>query len=270
MTSEKDFIIEAIHHVLPIVNTARIEKTVTSCIVMKHHRNVVIGARLRAFRKAAGFSSAPAAAQRYGWKASTLTSHENGTRPIKYPDAEEYAAKLSRPGAKIEGRDIIYGPNAKNIPTLDLGISRVPVVGMVGAGAAVEPEFDQTSVLYEIELQMLVPKELIAFQVLGDSMIPRYDDGDVILVWREQKRALESFYGHEAAVRTTEGRRYLKTILHGRTPDTVLLQSHNAKLIEGVRLEWIGEIYSTIRSDQVNRLEKSATKKPTASRHRSA
>jgi repressor LexA len=97
-------------------------------------------------------------------------------------------------------------------------------------------------------------------------MMPRYDDGDVILVWRHQKRSLESFYGEEAAVRTSDGRRFLKTILYGKSAQAVNLQSFNAKMIEGVRLEWIGEIYSTIRGNQVHRLAKSRTVRPQRSR----
>lgn len=209
--------------------------------------------RLRAYREAAGFRFAAQAARQYRWVESTLRSHENGTRPIGDDDADEYASKLSRPGRKISGRDIMYGPAEVPADPSEQGIRRVPVVGRVGAGATVEPEFEQEGELYEVELPYPVPEDLIAFQVEGESMMPRYDDGDVILVWREQRRSLESFYGQEAAVRTSDGRRYIKTILYGKSQAAVNLQSFNAKLIEGVRLEWIGEIYSTIRADQVHR-----------------
>lgn len=223
--------------------------------------------RLRNYRVAAGFKSVAAAAARYGWTASTLRSHENGNRTIGPDDAERYAAKFSRPGRRISGQDIMYGPSEVPQNPAETGILRVPVVGMIGAGALIEPEYEQIPAegLYQVELPIPVPEELIAFQVEGDSMMPRYDDGDVILVWREQRRSLESFYGQEAAVRTADGRRFLKTILYGKTRSVVNLQSFNAKLIEGVRLEWIGEIYSTIRADQVHRLER----KSKAIRHES-
>jgi phage repressor protein C with HTH and peptisase S24 domain len=211
--------------------------------------------RLRAYRTAAGFKSASEAARRYNWTVSSYISHENGTRKMGDDDADKYAAKLSRPGRKISGQDILYGPPAVADPDTQ-GVSTIGVVGLIGAGAVVEPEFEQEGTLFEVELPFLVPKDLVAFQVDGDSMMPRYDDGDVILVWREQRRSLESFYGEEAAVRTADGRRYIKVILYGKTRDTVNLQSFNAKMIEGVKLEWIGEIYSTIRSGQIHRLEK--------------
>lgn len=226
--------------------------------------------RLRAYREAAGLRSAAAAARQYRWKEAGYRHHENGTRPIGDDDADRYAEKLSRPGRKISGKDIMYGPPDTPAEPAEQGIRHVMVVGNIGAGATVEPEFEQEGGLYEVELPYPVPENLVAFQVDGDSMMPRYDDGDVILVWREQKRALESFYGQEAAVRTADGRRFLKVILYGKNNNVVNLQSFNAKLIEGVRLEWIGEIYSTIRADQVHRVAKArrARQRPAAGKSR--
>lgn len=216
--------------------------------------------RLRAYREAARIPSAAAAARMYRWGEAGYRHHENGTRPIGDDDAEKYAARLSRPGRKVTAKDIMYG--SEGVPVaVEPGVRRVLVVGRVGAGAIVEPEFEQEGGLYEVELLYPVPEALIAFQVEGDSMMPRYDDGDVILVWREQRRSLESFYGEEAAVRTSDGRRFVKTILHGKSRNVVDLQSFNAKMIKGVRLEWIGEIYSTIRSNQVHDTERRMARK---------
>ncbi|WP_172841983.1 S24 family peptidase [Bradyrhizobium lablabi] len=271
--SENDCIPDSIHGVSRLVNTARIKNIGTVRIGMAgDDRDEVIQARaqrLKAYREAAGFRFAAEAARRYRWVEPTYRSHENGTRPIGDDDADRYAIGFSRPGRKITGKDIMYGPAETPADPSESGILRVPVVGMIGAGAVVEPEFEQVPEggIYEVELPYAVPEDLIAFQVEGDSMMPRYDDGDVILVWKDQKRSLESFYGEEAAVRTHDGRRYIKTILYGKTRQTVNLQSFNAKLIEGVRIEWIGEIYSTIRAGQVHRLTKrDRARKPVAKR----
>lgn len=131
--------------------------------------------------------------------------------------------------------------------------NEVAVVGYIGAGAEILPEFEQVPPegLYSVTLPFAMPDEMIALEVKGDSMLPRYDDGDVVVVYREQRRALESFFGTEAAVRTTDGKRYLKQILKGARG--VNLFSWNAKPIENVSLDWIGEIYVTVRSDQIRR-----------------
>ena len=60
-----------------------------------------------------------------------------------------------------------------------------------------------------------MPEESIAFEVEGDSMWPRYDPGDVIICWRQGTDA-DEVVGWEAAVRTADGKRYLKRIRRGR------------------------------------------------------
>ncbi len=85
-------------------------------------------------------------------------------------------------------------------------------------------------------------------------MLPKYENGDVIVVYREQRHPLSSFYGEEAAVRLKSGERYLKTIERGNSTGVVNLKSFNAKPINGVKLEWIGEICFTLPRGQIERL----------------
>ena len=122
----------------------------------------------------------------------------------------------------------------------------VPVMGYVGAGAEVLPEFEQVPPdgLDLVSIPLAMPAEMIAFQVRGDSMYPVYRDGHVIVVYREQRKPIESFYGTEAAVRTTDGRRFIKTITRGQRG--VNLISWNAAPIEGVNLAWVGEIFAAL------------------------
>lgn len=133
----------------------------------------------------------------------------------------------------------------------------VPIMGYLGAGAEVEPEWEQVPEegIDQITIPFPLPADMIAFTVRGDSMLPAYKDGHVIVVYREQKRPLESFYGEDAAVRTTDGRRFIKTIMRGR-PGTVTLSSFNAAPIEDVTLEWIGEIFGAFPRNQVRRVDR--------------
>ena len=137
-----------------------------------------------------------------------------------------------------------------------LELDRVPIMGRVGAGGDIEPDYEQVVAdeLGTVRVPIAMPGELVAFEVTGESMRPRYDSGDIIVVWADQKRATETFYGEEAAVRTKNGRRYLKTITQGKTRAYATLTSWNAKPIENVKLEWIGEIYLVIRAGQIKRL----------------
>lgn len=142
--------------------------------------------------------------------------------------------------------------NSGETPTKDGGETELPanvvrVMGYVGAGAEVEPEFEQVPPdgLDQIHVPFPLPDDMIAFQVRGDSMLPVFKDGTVIVVYREQKKPLSAFYGEEAAVRTSDGRRFVKTIMRG-ADGLVTLLSHNAGPIADVRLEWIGEIFAIL------------------------
>jgi repressor LexA len=141
-----------------------------------------------------------------------------------------------------------------------LRLNSVPIMGRIGAGASIEPEHEQVPPegLGEVELPFPMAEETIAFEVTGDSMLPKYENGDIIVVFREQRHPLSSFYGEEAAVRLKTGERYLKTIERGKSASLVNLKSFNAKPIVGVRLEWIGEIYVTLPRGQVERLRNKA------------
>ena len=66
----------------------------------------------------------------------------------------------------------------------------VRVVGRIGAGAEILPEFEQIPPegLFEIELPFPLPPDSVAFAVEGDSMWPRYDSGDVVICGKDAER----------------------------------------------------------------------------------
>jgi len=172
------------------------------------------------------------------------------------------AAMGVRPGAVSEILSGLRLIKASEIPNIIeyLDLNSVPIMGRVGAGAAIEPEHEQVPPegLGEIELPFPISEETIAFEVSGDSMLPKYENGDIIVVFKEQQHPVSSFYGEEAAVRLKTGERYLKTIERGKSATQVNLTSFNAKPINGVKLEWIGEIYVTLPRGQIERLRAKA------------
>jgi repressor LexA len=175
------------------------------------------------------------------------------------------AAMGVRPGAVSEILADIRLIKASEIaPIMEyLQLNSVPIMGRVGAGATIEPEYEQVPPegLGDVELPFPIDEEIIAFEVAGDSMLPKYENGDIILVYREQRHPLSNFYGEEAAVRLKSGERYLKTIERGKSPTLVNLTSFNAKPINGVKLDWIGEICVTLPRGQIERLRaKAATR----------
>lgn len=137
---------------------------------------------------------------------------------------------------------------------------RVAIMGYIGGGAEITPDDEQVPPegMEEVDLPFAVTNDLIAFRVTGDSMRPAYRDGDVVLVWKEQKAGADSYYGDEVAVKTRDGRRYIKEIHPGRRAGLFNLVSHNAGVIADTRLDWVGEIYLTIRSRQVRKIGRKA------------
>lgn len=245
---------KSLHPVATTVNTARSDITATLRSMTATKETIAQGRRLAEARMAAGYTSARAAALDNGWAESSYRAHENGTRTIGQDDAERYAKRFRSSGVKVSGKFILYGDGEqaeKNSPNV------LTVVGFIGAGATVEPEFEQVPPegLFSVELPFPIPEDMIGFEVRGDSMAPRYDEGDVIVVWKDQRRAADELVGEEAAVRTADGRRFVKTILRGAKRGSFTLASFNAKPIQDVRLDWVGEIYVTVRSGQLRRMD---------------
>ena len=131
----------------------------------------------------------------------------------------------------------------------------VPVMGFIGAGAEIMPEFEQVPPegLDQVHVPFALPEEMIALEVRGDSMLPVYKDGHVVIVYREQKKPVHAFYGEDAAVRTADGRRFLKTIMKGAP---ITLMSFNAAPIENVGVEWVGEIFAVLPRTQLKKVDR--------------
>ena len=168
------------------------------------------------------------------------------------------AAMGVRPGAVSEilgGERLVKA--SEILPIMQyLELNLAPVMGRVGAGAVIEPDYEQVPPegLGDIALPFPIMEETVAFEIVGDSMLPKYESGDVIVVYKDQRYPLSSFYGEEAVVRLKTGERYLKTIERGKTPSVVNLTSFNAKPIVGVKLDWVGEICLSMPKGQLERL----------------
>lgn len=278
---------------------------------MTDDKNREIGNRLKAARKALGFSSANDAAAILGINYRTYVGHENGNRGISRKTLELYAKRFN---VTIDwlisgGNDAVFNPHkrkideklsfimkatgwrqtdlAERLSVTQAAVSRwfagadprgeqrdkineiyneitgnagvtgntqipsksyVPLMGYIGAGAEIKPDIGQMPAdgLGVIEVPFQMPADMLAFRVRGDGMLSVYQDGNVVFVYKYQKKPLEEFYGENAVVCTDSGERFIKTITRGA--DGANLVSWNAKVIENVKLKWIGEIFAVFPS----------------------
>lgn len=203
-------------------------------------------ARLRKAREMRGFRTAKAAADRFGFNYNTYSQHERGLVGITRA-AASYARAYN-----VSEAWLLTGEGESD--------SRVvPLVGYLGAGAEIDPDYEQVPPegLDQIDVPFPLPDDMVAFKVRGVSMLPVFKPDSIIIVYREQKKPIESFFGEEAAVRTSEGKRYIKTINRGTVPGTVNLISWNdPSPIENQRLEWVGEIFAVLPQSSLKKVSR--------------
>lgn len=181
-------------------------------------------------------------AERTGLSPGYVQRLESGKRNLGFEHLEKFATAL-----EVTERELIPDETDRS--------AVVRVVGKIGAGQEILPEAEQVPPegLKEIEVPFPVPDTTLAFEVDGDSMWPRYDPGDVILCWREGTNFNEVI-GWEAAVRTSNGRRYLKRIVRGSKAKLFNLESFNAPVIRDVKLEWISKVQLVVRAGEWKQL----------------
>lgn len=182
--------------------------------------------RLQLARERAGFATAAEAARRFGWVESTYRAAENGSRPPTRTKAIVYARSF-----RVSPEWLLLGIG-------DAERGPVPVVGYVGAGAEVFA-IDDGGSLDEIEPPPGIGPNAVAVIVRGNSMYPRYQEGDILIY--DEHCTLAQADGEECVVSLIDGRKYVKII---RADGELLatLESWNHPPIRSVQVEWVARI----------------------------
>jgi SOS-response transcriptional repressor LexA len=114
------------------------------------------------------------------------------------------------------------------------------VQGYVGAGAEIFP-FDDNAPLETIDLPPAAPADTVSVIVRGNSMFPRYFDGEY-LFYESQQNAPSDMIGRECVVRLKDGHMFVKTIRRGSKARVFNLESHNGPLLEDKAIEWAARV----------------------------
>lgn len=137
------------------------------------------------------------------------------------------------------------------IPVDELaGREPVPLVGKIGAGGTV--------IFEELDDPPIVPRppvgtgRMIALQVQGDSMLPKYESGDIIYITRDHEGVLPAYLGKYCAVRLADGSTFLKMLTVGTEPGRYTLRSLNAADMENVEVEWATPVRFVLPKGSLN------------------
>ena len=145
-------------------------------------------------------------------------------------------------------QDVQFGTLRKLAGALDveladlLALPRVPIVGKIGAGGSVVFLAPREEEHLEPGETVLRPPgitgKLVALEVEGSSMLPKYKDGDILYIQRNHDGVLEDDIGDDCAVRLKTGETYVKQLVRGSEPERFTLRSLNAPDMENVEVEW--------------------------------
>ena len=124
----------------------------------------------------------------------------------------------------------------------------VPVLGSIGAGGAILFAGDPDLEVNGSGQFPLVPRppltvgRLMALEVVGSSMLPKYEAGEIIYVRRDHEGLLPEYLGRYCAVRTADGGTFLKILANGSEPERYTLRSLNAPDMENVEVAWASPV----------------------------
>jgi phage repressor protein C with HTH and peptisase S24 domain len=120
------------------------------------------------------------------------------------------------------------------------GRGPVPLLGKIGAGGAIL--FEDTEDVETVPRPPLGAGRLMALEVVGESMLPKYEAGDVIYVRRDHDGVLPAYLGDYCAVSLVDGGTFLKILSPGSKPGCYTLRSLNAADMENVEVAWASPV----------------------------
>lgn len=193
---------------------------------------------IRAIRQAAGLTQTEFA-DALGTTQSTVTRWERGS----IPGGEMLKAIADFAQTTVE--------HLMGTEELSSALSNtIPVVGYVGAGAAIIPydDFSKGDGLAQIERPSFIKGRAVAVEVSGDSLLPVAEDGWRLVYAGEQTLDEGAVLNKLCVVKLVDGRALVKRVMRGSQPGRFHLVSTNAPMIEDAELVWAAPVKAIIPS----------------------
>ncbi|WP_238314984.1 XRE family transcriptional regulator [Methylobacterium organophilum] len=181
-----------------------------------------MGERLRGARKMAGFKSAMAAANRFGWPPSTYAAHENGQNQYDTDAAAKYAAAFKTTAAYL----LTGESSKKEAPQTQDRL--VKIVGIVGAGSSEGIEFlSEETFLGFAPVPSTWNIDTVALEVRGNSMRPMAYDGWYVYYDKDVNGITPDMIGEPCVIWLADGRVLIKIPRAGSEKNRYNLESVN-------------------------------------------
>jgi SOS-response transcriptional repressor LexA len=135
---------------------------------------------------------------------------------------------------------------------IDVLAGREPVslVGAIGAGGSII--YEETNDADTVPRPPVGTGPMVALRVQGESMLPKYESGDIIYIQRDPLiGVMPEYVGKYCAVRLTDGATFLKILAHGTEPGRYTLRSLNAADMENVEVEWATPVRFVLPKDSL-------------------
>ena len=121
------------------------------------------------------------------------------------------------------------------------GSGGVELAGEIGAGGIVA-YFKEDHEFESVPRPPLAPGPLMALRVRGESMLPKYEPGDVVYIRRDHDGVLPAYLGRYCAVHLSDGGTYLKILSAGSQAGRYTLRSLNAADMVDVEVVWASPV----------------------------
>lgn len=204
------------------------------------------GAKLKKCRKDSSLSQKEFG-QKIGVAESTVSLYESNKR---FPDADT----LKKISALFEvSLDYLLGnepAKAAQPKTTGRGV-RIPVLGRVVAGIPIEA-VEEILDYEEITPELAATGEFFALQVKGDSMLPKLEEGDVVIVKKQADVetgdiAIVLVNGDEATIKQVK-KVNGGIMLYGFNPDVYEPHFYSNQQIEELPVRILGKVIESRRS----------------------
>lgn len=126
--------------------------------------------------------------------------------------------------------------------------NQIPVVGYVGAGAAVFPydDFARGDGIAHINRPSFVKGQVVAVEVQGDSLLPTAENGWRLIYAGNQTLDEDQVLNRLCVVKLVDERMMVKRVTRGTEAGRYHLVSTNAPMIEDVQIEWAAPVTAII------------------------